>query len=240
MGWGFFPTGGLARRFRPQREEAGLEADARFSCARETHEASLPTPVVPLGASSPSSPPIRLALALRPSMGVNLRRASCGPKEVQPCEFTVDFVPDFHSGPDLVRPANWATTASRSSGATGGEPSTSCKPIAGHGPHDLELVAVRVMRVERLRRAVVALADQRTGSEQRLSGVHEVFDATDLPRQVVEADGAADRARRAVADREQPEVVIVLGALGAEEGRPHRLPIVMDGLESEDVSVERD
>ena len=96
MGWTFFLAAGLARRFRPQREEAGLEADARFSCARETHEASLPTPVVPLGASSPSSPPIRLALALRPSMGVNLRRASCGPKEVQPCEFTVDFVSNFH------------------------------------------------------------------------------------------------------------------------------------------------
>ena len=76
--------------------------------------------------------------------------------------------------------------------------------------------------------------------EQRLSRVHEVFDPIDLPRQVVEADGAADRARRTVSDREQPEVVIVLGAPSAQEGGAHRLPVVVHGLETEDISVERD
>ena len=67
----------------------------------------------------------------------------------------------------------------------------------------LELVAVGIVRVERLAHAVVARTDERTEPREALAHRGEVLDRVDLPGEVVEADaaalrpGAADRARTA-------------------------------------------
>jgi hypothetical protein len=89
--------------------------------------------------------------------------------------------------------------------------------LARDHPHDLELVAVGVVAVERLRRAVVALADEGTHAGERGASVGELADRRHLPCEVVEADAPALGPGRAGADREQAEVVVVLGALGLQE-----------------------
>ena len=66
--------------------------------------------------------------------------------------------------------------------------------------------------VERLAHAVVALADERAEPEQPLAHRGEVLDRVDFPGEVVEAGAAALGAGRLRADREQAEVVVVLGA----------------------------
>src|ERR1700722_3424336 len=90
--------------------------------------------------------------------------------------------------------------------------------LDGDAPQDLELDAARVLGVQRLRQAVVALADQGAGVDQALAGVHELGEGADLPRQVVEADpGAAVGVARAYL--EQAQVMVVDRVRGAEEGR---------------------
>src|SRR3990172_5810818 len=77
--------------------------------------------------------------------------------------------------------------------------------LARHGPHDLELVAVGVAAVERLRNAVVAGAGERSGRRQLGGRGGQRLDRADLPGQVVEAGRAARRAGRGRADREETE-----------------------------------
>ena len=153
------PRRGIAGDAGRSARAAGLGRTHGSRAPREAQTSSLPSPVVPPEASSPSSPPIRLALALRPSMGVNLRRGSCGLKEVQPCEFTVDFVSAVHSHPP-ARTADQLRDSARELGDHGLEIERRDRrraldlgpALAGHRPHHLELVAVGVVRVERLGR----------------------------------------------------------------------------------------
>src|SRR5688572_10474494 len=105
-------------------------------------------------------------------------------------------------------------------------------------PGDLELDAVGVLRVERLRGPVVGGADEGAGLEERATDAGQLGEGVDLPRQVVQADGAAAGLGRAGAgaDREETEVVVVRGALRLEE---HRAPGDLDlRAEAEDVAVE--
>ena len=64
--------------------------------------------------------------------------------------------------------------------------------LARDAPHDLELVAVGVGAVERLRHAVVRRAAERARLRQDLRGAGEVVDGRDLPGEVVQP-GAARR-----------------------------------------------
>ena len=70
---------------------------------------------------------------------------------------------------------------------------------SGHGPEDLELETVRVLRVEGEADAVVGRADQRPGLGQAPAGAHEVGELAHLPRGVVHPRDAlvGRRARRA-------------------------------------------
>ena len=72
------------------------------------------------------------------------------------------------------------------------------------------------LRVERLAHAVVALADERAHAREPFAHLGEVVDRVDLPGEVVQPDAARLGQRRLRAEREQAEVVVVLGA-----GRPH-------------------
>ena len=87
----------------------------------------------------------------------------------------------------------------------------------GQHPHHLELVAVGVVGVDALGRAVAGLAGEGVEVRQREPGLLELLDGVDLPRQVVEPEGAA-RAGRLGADPEQAEVVVV-ARTGAGAGR---------------------
>jgi hypothetical protein len=60
--------------------------------------------------------------------------------------------------------------------------------LDGDAPQDLELDAARVLGVQGLRHAVVALADQGARVEELLPGLDEIGERADLPRQVVQAD----------------------------------------------------
>src|SRR5689334_18413490 len=102
--------------------------------------------------------------------------------------------------------------------------------LARDAPHDLELVAVGILAVERLRDAVVRGASERARRGEHLRGIGQVLDGRDLPREVVEARRAARRARRRVAHREQPEVVVVVTAGRAHEHGP-ATQLVRDHLE---------
>src|SRR5262245_50892808 len=62
--------------------------------------------------------------------------------------------------------------------------------LARHRPHDLELDAVGIPRVQRLADAVVALADQRAEVCEPAAHIGEVADRIDLPREVIEAGAA--------------------------------------------------
>src|SRR3972149_6646675 len=65
--------------------------------------------------------------------------------------------------------------------------------LARHGPHDLELVAVGVAAVERLRNAVVAGAGERSGRRQLLGRRSQRLDRAGLPGPAGEAGRAARR-----------------------------------------------
>ena len=67
------------------------------------------------------------------------------------------------------------------------------------------------MPVERLAHAVVALADERAQPDESFPQRGEILDRVDLPREVVEADAVRSGDGRVGADREQAEVVMVLG-----------------------------
>src|SRR5262249_44589961 len=90
-------------------------------------------------------------------------------------------------------------------------------------PQDLELDAARVLGVQGLRQAVVALAHQGAGVDQPLAGVDELREGAYLPGQVVEADPRAAVGSvvlsAARSDLEQAQVVVVDRVRGAEEGR---------------------
>ena len=95
----------------------------------------------------------------------------------------------------------------------------------GHDPADLELQPVGVPAVERLRRAVVGGAGERARLLELRRDLPEVAERLDLPGDVVQPDRRAPGLRRpgAVADREQAEVVVVVGVGRLEELRPRHL-----------------
>ena len=78
---------------------------------------------------------------------------------------------------------------------------------------------------------MVAGADERAARAQRGLGRGEVLDRRDLPGQVVQP-GRVRRRARALADREQAEVVVVGRAAGPEEHGPAG-GIGLDDLEAE-------
>jgi D-amino peptidase len=92
--------------------------------------------------------------------------------------------------------------------------------LRGHPPQDLELDAARVLGVQRLGHAVVALPHQRPGFHQPGPGVGQVAQRADLPGQVVEAGMFGLVGRAARADLEQAEVVVVGRARRAQERGP--------------------
>jgi hypothetical protein len=83
---------------------------------------------------------------------------------------------------------------------------------------------------------VVGHAGQRAGVGEPVAGGGEVGERLDLPREVVEPDGAVAGTRRA--GLEQAEVVVVGGVPPAQE-RPAR-EVERQPLEAEDVAVEGD
>ena len=87
----------------------------------------------------------------------------------------------------------------------------------GQHPHHLELVAVRVAAVDALGGAVAGLPGVGVEVRQGEPGLLELLDGVDLPRQVVQPQGAV-RAGRLLADPEQPEVVVVPGPGQPQEG----------------------
>src|SRR4029079_441557 len=109
--------------------------------------------------------------------------------------------------------------------------------LARDAPHDLELVAVRVVPVQGLRDPVVRRATERAHLGQDPCRAGEVLDGRDLPRQVIEPDRSTRGARRVRTDREQSEIVVIGAA-----GRPHEdglaTHLVGDDLEAEDPAVE--
>jgi hypothetical protein len=89
----------------------------------------------------------------------------------------------------------------------------------GHDPRHLELVAVGVLGVQALRRAVVTGAHERTVRLEHVGEAGQLRQRVDLPCQVVEADGAAAGVRGpgSGADLERAEVVVVGRARRLEE-----------------------
>lgn len=110
--------------------------------------------------------------------------------------------------------------------------------IARDHPHNFELVAIGIFGVEGLRRAVIALADEGPKFSEGDAGGGEVFEAWDLPGEVIEADAARPGRRGVGADFEQAEVVVVGGAGGAEKG--HAAALAGDLLEGEGGAIESD
>ena len=92
--------------------------------------------------------------------------------------------------------------------------------LGGHPPQDLELDAARVLGVQRLGHAVVALPHQRPGGQQPGPGVDQVAQRADLPGQVVQAGVFGLVGRAPGADLEQAEVVVVGRARRAQERGP--------------------
>src|SRR6266542_540920 len=92
--------------------------------------------------------------------------------------------------------------------------------VPWHHPEDLELVSIRISRIEAQAVAMVGFALQRPRIEQRLPGLSQVGEALHLPGQVVQADTIAPAGKwRARADAEQPQVVVVVAAVRAKEQR---------------------
>ena len=89
--------------------------------------------------------------------------------------------------------------------------------LGGHPPQDLELDAARVLGVQRLGHAVVALPHQRPGGQQPGPGVDQVAQRADLPGQVVQAGVFGLVGRVTGADLEQAEVVVVGRARRAQK-----------------------
>jgi len=89
--------------------------------------------------------------------------------------------------------------------------------LGGHPPQDLEFDAARVLGVQRLGHAVVALPHQRPGGQQPGPGVDQVAQRADLPGQVVQAGVFGLVGRVTGADLEQAEVVVVGRAGRAQE-----------------------
>jgi len=89
--------------------------------------------------------------------------------------------------------------------------------LGGHPPQDLELDAARVLGVQRLGHAVVALPHQRPGGQQPGPGVDQVVQRADLPGQVVQAGVFGLVGGVTGADLEQAEVVVVGRARRAQE-----------------------
>jgi D-amino peptidase len=89
--------------------------------------------------------------------------------------------------------------------------------FGGYPPQDLELDAARVLGVQRLGHAVVALPHQRPGGQQPGPGVDQVAQRADLPGQVVQAGVFGLVGRVTGADLEQAEVVVVGRARRAQE-----------------------
>ena len=89
--------------------------------------------------------------------------------------------------------------------------------LRGHPPQDLELDAARVLGVQRLGHAVVALPHQRPGGQQPGPGVGQVAQRADLPGQVVQAGVFGLVGRVTGADLEQAQVVVVGRARCAQE-----------------------
>jgi D-amino peptidase len=91
-------------------------------------------------------------------------------------------------------------------------------PVLGRDPpQHLELDAARVLGVQRLRHAVVALPYQRPGLGQGGPRPDQVFERADLPGQVVQAGVFRAVGRAPDTDLEQAEVVIVGRARRAQE-----------------------
>jgi hypothetical protein len=59
--------------------------------------------------------------------------------------------------------------------------------VSRQGPHDLELVAIRVGSVQRDGDTVVGLAGESTVGPELVTKIDHVFDIGDLPRQVIKA-----------------------------------------------------
>jgi D-amino peptidase len=86
-----------------------------------------------------------------------------------------------------------------------------------HPPHHLELDAARVLGVQGLRHAVVALPHQRPRLDEGGPGPDQVLERADLPRQVVQAGAFRAIGRAAGPDLEQAQVMIVGRAGRAQE-----------------------
>src|SRR5580698_8498355 len=110
--------------------------------------------------------------------------------------------------------------------------------LAWDHPHDLELVSVGIVTVNRLGSAVVARAADRTVPLKRVACLAQRLDFVDLPGQVVEADAALVRRRRIHTDACEPEIVMILRTRRAHER--HRVTHACNRLESEHVCVKRE
>src|SRR5260221_3346968 len=75
--------------------------------------------------------------------------------------------------------------------------------LARNAPHHLELVAVGITAVERLRDAVVARSAERAGGRKDVPCLRQVRDRRDLPREVVQPNRAARRVLCLRPDREE-------------------------------------
>jgi D-amino peptidase len=89
--------------------------------------------------------------------------------------------------------------------------------LGGHPPHHLELDAARVLGVQRLGHAVIALPHQGPGLMQPGPRLDQVSQRADLPGQVVEPRAIGMIGGLAHSDVEQAEVVIVDRARRAQE-----------------------
>ena len=168
-----------------------------------------------------ASPRISLSLEPRPCS----RTTSGAAGSVAPCVATtggvkasvvIDVVHrDQLGGGADAGPA--ATSPGRSRRSTGAAFAKSPQLGLGQHPHHLELVAVGVLGVDALGRAVARLAGEGVEVGQGEPRLLELLDGVDLPGQVVEAEAAAG-SRRLGADPEQAEVVVVAGPGQAQEG----------------------
>src|SRR5205823_13522608 len=105
---------------------------------------------------------------------------------------------------------------------------------AGHRPEDLELEAVRILRVKRQTRPVIRLTDQRPGLDQPLARPREIAQLCDFPCRVVHARGALV-GRLQAGLFEEAEMMIVRRARDDEE---RGVRILALDLEAEHVAVE--
>src|SRR4029453_14759349 len=103
---------------------------------------------------------------------------------------------------------------------------------AGHGPEDLELETVGVLRVKGETHAVVRRADERPRVEEALTRSRQIGEVADFPRRVVHARHALVGPRDAGL-LEQTEMMVVGGA---RDGKERRVGKALFHLEAADLA----